>query len=228
MRQNSWPLAVSSLLLGLAAADVAAQHDHHAPPAGGRTEEPSPLFNAADIEFLQHMIVHHEQAIVMALLVPSRTEREEFVRFASYVKRGQAAEIQSMRSLLDLAADRGMIVGEPDLRGDPPMAGMLSSARIDALSAATGAEFERLWLEGMIYHHQGALDMAHAQQQQQLESGRQPFEISVLVEEILVEQYAEITKMRAWLAWWGLVDPNVNERGDAPRAPRSSDRSPRA
>jgi uncharacterized protein (DUF305 family) len=155
----------------------------------------------------------------MALLVPTRTEHEEFVRFASYVRRGQAAEIESMQSLLDIAADRGIAVGEHDLHGDPPMRGMLSQAQIDALVAATGEEFERLWLDGMIYHHQGAIDMAHVQQQQQLESGRQPFEISVLVEEILIEQYAEITKMRAWLAEWGLADASVNDRAAAPRAP---------
>jgi uncharacterized protein (DUF305 family) len=112
-----------------------------------------------------------------------------------------------MQSLLDLAADRGVVVGAHELRGDPPMPGMLSRAQIDALASATGIEFERLWLEGMIYHHQGAIDMALAQQQQQLESRRQPFEISVLVEEILVEQQAEITKMRAWLDDWGRGGP---------------------
>jgi uncharacterized protein (DUF305 family) len=200
-------LLASSLLLGLASAAATAQHDHRTPAAAAHPHEENPLFNAADIEFLQHMIVHHEQAVVMSLLVPERTERDEFVRFASYVRRGQAAEIESMQSLLDLAADRGVVVGAHELRGDPPMPGMLSRAQIDALASATGIEFERLWLEGMIYHHQGAIDMALAQQQQQLESRRQPFEISVLVEEILVEQQAEITKMRAWLDDWGRGGP---------------------
>jgi uncharacterized protein (DUF305 family) len=204
MRANVRPLLAPSLVLGLASAVALAQHEHHASPADAEPQGQGALFNAADIEFLQHMIVHHEQAVVMALLVPTRTERDELVRFASYVRRGQAAEIEAMRSLLDLAADRGVVVGDHGLHGDPPMTGMLSSARIEGLASATGALFERLWLEGMIYHHQGAIDMAHAQQQQQLESGRQPFEISVLVEEILVEQQAEITKMRAWLAEWGL------------------------
>jgi uncharacterized protein (DUF305 family) len=200
-------LLASSLLLGLASAAATAQHDHRTPAAAAHPHEENPLFNAADIEFLQHMIGHHEQAVVMSLLVPERTERDEFVRFASYVRRGQAAEIESMQSLLDLAADRGVVVGAHELRGDPPMPGMLSRAQIDALASATGIEFERLWLEGMIYHHQGAIDMALAQQQQQLKSRRQPFEISVLVEEILVEQQAEITKMRAWLDDWGRGGP---------------------
>lgn len=195
-------MLAASLLLGLASAALA-QHAHDAPTA----TVPAALFNEADLEFLQHMIVHHEQGVEMALLVPPRTDREEFVRFASYVRRGQAAEIESMESLLELAADRGMRVSEHALHGDPPMAGMLSSAQMRALAAATGVEFERLWLEGMVYHHEGAIDMANAQQRQQLESGRQPYEISVLVEEILVEQFAEITKMRAWLVEWGLAGP---------------------
>jgi uncharacterized protein (DUF305 family) len=207
VRSKATPLFASSVLLGLASATVAAQHDHHTPPAAAHAHDEATLFNAADIEFLQHMIVHHEQAVVMSLLVPERTERNEFVRFASYVRRGQAAEIESMQSLLDLAADRGIAIGEHGLHGDPPMPGMLSQAQIDALASVTGIEFEQLWLEGMIYHHQGAIDMALAQQQQQLESRRQPFEISVLVEEILVEQQAEITKMRAWLDDWGRGGP---------------------
>ena len=198
-------LLATSLLLGVSST-VAAQHEHHA-PAAASGEASTALLNEADLTFLKHMIVHHEQAVVMSVLVPSRTERDEFVRFASYVRRGQAAEIEAMRALLGLAADRGMVATGHELQGDPPMAGMLSSLQMRALESATGAEFERLWLEGMIYHHRGAIDMAHAQQQQQLDGGRQPYEVGVLVEEILLEQLAEITKMRAWLVEWGLTEP---------------------
>ena len=202
---------MATLLLGPASVAMG-QHDHDAPAAASAAASLA-LFNDADLAFLQHMIVHHEQAVGMSLLVSSRTDREELVRFASYVRRGQAAEIEAMRALLGLAADRGIVVTRHELHGDPPMAGMLSSAQMRALEPATGAEFERLWLEGMIYHHQGAIDMAHAQQQQQLESHRQPYEISVLVEEILVEQQAEIAKMQAWLVEW------VSDRRAGPRAP---------
>ncbi|MDE0362360.1 MAG: DUF305 domain-containing protein, partial [Rhodospirillaceae bacterium] len=97
------------------------------------------------------------------------------------------------------------------LHDDPPMAGMLSSAQMDALAAASGDEFERLWLEGMIYHHQGAIDMSHAQQHQQLAIGRRPYGLGVLVEEIIVEQRAEITKMRDWLEVWELANPRARE-----------------
>lgn len=197
MRTTHDALRVRALVVGLGAlmsAVVVAQQDGRAP-----------IFNDGDLLFLHHMSLHHEQAVVMSSLVPERTDRDEFVRFAGYVGRAQAAEIALMQSLLDLAADRGMEVPDHGQHGDPPMAGMLSTAQIDALTAARNAEFERLWLEGMIVHHQGAIDMARRQQRQQSESGRRPYGLAVLVEEILVEQRAEITKMRAWLNDWGLA-----------------------
>jgi uncharacterized protein (DUF305 family) len=195
-------------IVALAAASAWGQeqpgHEHAGPsPAeGGETA----IYNAADLMFLHHMIIHHAQAVVMAPMVAEHTDREEFVRFADYVGRGQAAEIDLMQSLLDLAAARGLDVPQGRPPGDPPMDGMLSSAQMAALAAATGAEFERLWLEGMIYHHQGAIDMGYAQQRQQLATGRRPFGLSVLVEDIIVEQRAEITRMRGWLDAWGLSD----------------------
>lgn len=215
---------ISLLCVGLALAvsgDSAAQdHDHanSAAAAGDAAAEgaaggsavamaqsPALLFNAGDLRFLQHMIVHHEQAVVMAALVPERTDRPEFNRFTDYVGRAQAAEIGLMQSLLDLAGVRGIELPEPMLHGDPPMTGMLSSAQMAELEAASGEEFERLWIEGMIYHHQGAIDMGQAQQRQQLATGRRPYGLAPLVEDIIEEQRAEITRMRDWLEEWGLA-----------------------
>jgi uncharacterized protein (DUF305 family) len=140
----------------------------------------------------------------MAALVPSRTRREEFVRFARYVDGAQRAEIDQMQALLRMASDRGIAIPRHEMLADPPMAGMLSKAQMAALRAASGAQFERLWLQGMIYHHEGALDMAREQQQHQFETGRQPYGIDVMVDDILVTQRAEITRMRGWLEQWGL------------------------
>jgi uncharacterized protein (DUF305 family) len=163
------------------------------------------LYPQEDLLFLSHMIVHHRQALELAALVPSRTGREELIRFARQVDGAQRAEIDQMESLLALAADRGMTVPHHDPHADPPMPGLLPKAQMDAAAAATGAAFERLWLEGMIVHHEGALTMGRAQQRRQAESGRQPYGIDVLVDEILVVQRAEITKMKAWLTQWGLA-----------------------
>lgn len=167
----------------------------------------APLYTEDDLMFLTHMIMHHEQALEMAALVPSRSHRDEFVRFARYVDGAQRAEIDQMKSLLQMASDRGIPIPHHEMLGDPPMAGMLSKAQMAALAAATGAEFERLWLQGMIYHHEGALDMAREQQRQQFETGRHPYGIDVMVDDILNVQRAEITKMRGWLDQWGLSAP---------------------
>jgi len=192
--------------LCLASPAVIAQHEDHAMPVAPSSLESAGLYNEQDLLFMLHMIVHHEQALVMADLVPERTERAEFIRFARYVKRAQAAEIGLMQSLVELAESRGISIPEHELHGDPPMAGMLSSAQMAALAAAGGPEFDRLWMEGMIYHHQGAIDMARLQQDQQLANERRPYGLDVLVEDIVEEQRAEIAKMRDWLAEWGLTD----------------------
>jgi uncharacterized protein (DUF305 family) len=170
--------------------------------ASARAPAEDALYTEQDLLFLTHMIVHHEQALELAALVPSRTTREELIRFARYIDGAQRAEIEQMKSLLRIAAERGMRIPEHHLHGDPPMPGMLSSAQMAALKAANGAKFERLWLEGMIRHHEGALDMGRAQQKHQFETGRRPYGIDVLVDEILVVQRAEIRKMRSWLEQW--------------------------
>jgi uncharacterized protein (DUF305 family) len=178
--------AIALLWMGLVTAPASAQE----------------LYTKDELLFLSHMIQHHEQAVELAALVPSRSEREEFIRFARNVDIGQRAEIDQMKSLLHLATERGLEIPHHDSHADPPMAGMLSKAQMAALAAANGAAFERLWLKGMIYHHEGALAMGREQQQRQFESGRQPFGIDVLVDDILVVQRGEITRMRAWLEQW--------------------------
>ena len=185
------------LLLGVAAAGLSAQTPGRGPA----------LYTDEELLFLSHMIAHHEQALALAALVPTRTMREELIRFARQVDRGQRAEIDQMKSLIALAADRGLKVPDHALHSAEPMPGLLSKARMDAIAAAKGPPFDRVWLEGMIEHHEGALTMGRAQQRRQFDSGRQPFGIDVLVDEILVVQRAEITAMNEWRRSWGLLPP---------------------
>jgi uncharacterized protein (DUF305 family) len=185
------------LLLAVFSAGVHAQTPGRAPA----------LYSNEDLLFLSHMVVHHEQALELAALVPARTTREELKAFARLVDRGQRVEIDQMKSLLALAAERGIALPEHALHGSEPMPGVLSKTRMDAIAAARGASFDRLWLEGMIEHHEGALTMGREQQRRQFESKRQPYGIDVLVDDILVVQRGEITKMKAWLTAWGLSKP---------------------
>jgi uncharacterized protein (DUF305 family) len=185
--------AAALLLIGLAAAGICAH------------ERDEALYGPEDLTFLTHMIVHHEQALELAALVPSRAKHQQLIRFARYLDGAQRAEIDQMKGLLDLASQRGLDIPHHPMLDDPPMAGMLSKAQMRAVDAATGAEFERLWLQGMIYHHQGGLDMARAQQQRQFESGRRPYGIDVLADDIVEVQRGEITRMKGWLTEWGLL-----------------------
>jgi uncharacterized protein (DUF305 family) len=165
-------------------------------------ESGAPLYAPEDLMFLSHMIVHHEQALELTALVPARSKREEFLRFARYLEGAQQTEIDHMRGMLELAEERGLTIPHHEMHGDPPMAGMLSKAQMAAIRAASGVEFERLWLEGMILHHEGAVAMALREQQRSFETGRRPYGIDTMLDEILVVQRAEITKMRGWVREW--------------------------
>jgi len=197
---------VALALLAVVAAGSAwsQEHQHGAAPAAPAAGANAPLFTQQDLMFLTHMVMHHEQALEMTAMVPSRSKREEFIRFARYLDGGQRTEIDHMKGLLKIAEERGIEIPHHEMTGDPPMAGMLSKAQMAALKAATGPEFEKLWLQGMIYHHQGALDMAREMQERQFETGRQTFGIDVLVDDITEVQRAEINKMKTWLVQWGL------------------------
>ncbi|MEP7312043.1 MAG: DUF305 domain-containing protein [Pseudomonadota bacterium] len=168
----------------------------------GTSALPATLHTQADLQFLSHMIVHHQQALDLCALVPSRSSREELHRYARYLNDAQRAEIDHMQGLLRQAEERGAVIPEEHLHDDPPMAGMLSKARMTAIAAARGGEFEQLWLQGMILHHQGAVDMALAQQEAQFRSAHQPWGVDVLVDDMLTVQRAEIHKMQIWLKDW--------------------------
>ena len=192
-------------LLASAACAGAAHGDSMQGAAPAPITAVATLYSEDDLSFLTHMIMHHEQALEMAALVPARSQREEFLRFARYVDTAQRAEIAQMRSLLELARERGLPIPQHEMHGDPPMAGMLSRAQMAALAAASGPRFEKLWLTGMIYHHQGALDMARAVQEREFATHRQPYGIDVLVDDILNVQRGEIARMQGWLVQWGLT-----------------------
>lgn len=173
--------------------------------ANAQQDGTPPLYTDQDMMFLINMITHHQQAVDMSAMVPGRKVPEEFRAFTEQVGRGQAAEIRIMESMLELAASRGLDAPMERTGHDHQhMQGMLTPQQMEELEAAQGDEFLRLWLEGMIYHHQGAIIMANAQQQHQRESGRRPYGLSHLVEEIIVVQRAEINQMSGWLDEWEL------------------------
>ena len=113
---------------------------------------------------MQHMIMHHAQAVEMTALIDSHTENKDLRTLGARISRSQADEIKFMKRWL---AARGESTSAP-LHNMPGMdmsqhemlmPGMLTAKQMDALKKAKGAEFDRLFLRGMIQHHNGALTM---------------------------------------------------------------------
>ncbi|MBW8303638.1 MAG: DUF305 domain-containing protein [Brevundimonas sp.] len=165
-------------------------------------------FVEADARFMQHMIVHHAQAVEMVDLMQTRASTEAVRRLGDRIAQSQAAEIALMR---DWLSGRGLPTTAADLHAGhhgaghgsadpdvPLMPGMLSPARMAALAAARGPEFDRLFLEGMIRHHQGALDMVEALLDDP-EAGEDPM-LSDFTSSVTADQSAEILRMQSILS----------------------------
>lgn len=116
-------------------------------------------FTPADVAFMQGMIGHHGQAIEMTALLPARTSSDNMRKLAQRIEVSQADEITMMQ---DWLRTRGQPLPDPHAmhrHGAALMPGMLSAGEMTRLEQAKGAEFDRLFLEGMIKHHGGALTM---------------------------------------------------------------------
>jgi uncharacterized protein (DUF305 family) len=113
---------------------------------------------AADVRFMQGMIGHHAQAVEMVALVAARTTNQDLRRLALRIEISQNDEMQMMR---DWLTRRGEPLPDPHAHhtAHGQMPGMLTAEQMARLEAARGAAFDRLFLEGMIQHHQGALTM---------------------------------------------------------------------
>lgn len=124
-----------------------------------------PPRSSADVDFMQGMILHHAQAVEMTAMIASHTDNKDLHSLGARISSSQSDEIKFMKRWL---ATRGQSVPSP--RADMPgmdmshdtmglMPGMLTPEQMDALRKAKGAEFDHLFLVGMIQHHGGALTM---------------------------------------------------------------------
>ena len=112
----------------------------------------------ADVKFMQGMIGHHAQAVEMVALIADRTATEDLKRLGLRIQVSQEDEMDMMRKWLEV---RGQKIPGPHAHHEPGgfMPGMLTSEEMAQLAAAKGKEFDRLFLQGMIKHHGGALTM---------------------------------------------------------------------
>ena len=112
----------------------------------------------ADVKFMQGMIGHHAQAVEMVALIADRTASEDLKRLGLRIQVSQEDEMNMMRRWLEV---RGEKIPGPHAHHEPGgfMPGMLTSEEMAQLAAAKGKEFDRLFLQGMIKHHGGAITM---------------------------------------------------------------------
>ena len=175
---NSTSATATESASASASTDVAAEH------------------NDQDTTFAQMMIIHHEGAIEMSQLAVQRADNPEVVALAERIAEAQGPEIDEMTAWLgawgeDISPDDhgGMDMGGMD------MDGMSQEEMMTQLDGPAGDEFDRAFLDAMIAHHEGAIEMS----EQQVADGQNPDAVA-LAEKIIEDQRAEITEMREILA----------------------------
>lgn len=175
------------------------------PGEAARTLSPDEIeiddpWNHADVAFVQMMIPHHAQALEMSDLAVTRAEDPRVVRLADRIQAAQRPEILTMAAWLE---ERGVDVpraGEDPAsydhgeHGHNSMHGMLTPAQMTELEKASGAEFDRLFLAGMIRHHEGAVAMA-----QDVARDGAHVRVSELAADVIVGQQDEIEIMERML-----------------------------
>ena len=166
-------------------------------PSGTQTAANGDVFNEADVTFANDMIPHHAQAIEMVTLTDGRPLDPDVAQLASQIRDAQVPEVETMT---DWLTAWGKEIPETSLDHtnaghdmddmDTDMPGMMSSAEMDALVSAADAEFQDMWLEMMLEHHQGAIEMAKTE----AANGKYADAVS-LAESIEAAQEAEIEQI---------------------------------
>jgi len=142
-------------------------------PAARHTAANGDIYNDADVTFAQQMIPHHAQAIEMADMTRGRELNPEVAALADQIMAAQTLEIEAMTAWLtawaeevpETSRDHANAHGDgqmPDMSDEMP--GMMSPEEIDVLESAPEGEFQAMWLEMMVEHHEGAIEMAQAEQ----------------------------------------------------------------
>ena len=191
-------LAAVALAVSMSSCGTTTDDDHGGQGHGTSAEADGP-HNAADLTFAEQMIPHHQQAIELVDLLPGRTANAEVVELAGKIRDAQQPEITTMTGWIEQWQPKdGGTTTEHHGSGHQPgmagMAGMVDNATMTKLKAASGPEFDKLWLTAMIAHHEGAIEMARTEL-----SGGQNEQAKELAQQIIDGQQAEITQMKTML-----------------------------
>jgi uncharacterized protein (DUF305 family) len=197
-------LTAAAAALFVSSCSGSANDGHSEHQQGSETSAPSAAaqpagFNADDIAFATNMIPHHQQAVDMSAMVPERSTNPEVIKLAGDISAAQGPEKETLKVLLVQWKEGGS--DDPD--GQSPeghdghgmnMQGMIDDATMSRLEALKGAEFDELWLQSMIDHHRGAIEMANAE----IANGANA-DAKNLAQQIVAAQQAEIGQMKQML-----------------------------
>ncbi len=150
-------------------------------------------YNADDVAFATNMIPHHQQAVELSALAPDRSTNQELIALSNQISAAQQPEIETMKVFLVQWKEN------PDTNSGhgghgQAMQGMVDEPTMTTLQSLNGAEFDKLWLESMISHHQGAIEMAKAE----IANGENVDAIG-LAKSIVTAQETEIGQMKQML-----------------------------
>jgi uncharacterized protein (DUF305 family) len=181
------------------AAASAAAHEHGSGAAVRAT------VNAADVHFMSGMIPHHAQAVLIAGWAPSHGASPEVQRLCERIVVAQRDEIQLMQNWLrekgqpvPEATSMRMRMNMGGMVHDMLMPGMLTDEQLKALDASRGREFDRLFLQAMIRHHQGAISMVD--DLEAADGSRQDETVFRFSQDVYADQTTEIRVMQQMLA----------------------------
>ena len=181
--------ALSTLLVAACGTSLAPSAPTAAPPESATVV--SADHNEADIAFVQGMIPHHEQAVEMSQLAADRASSPQVKELAATIEAAQAPEIEQMRGFLAAwGVEEDSSMGGMH-QGGVGMPGMMSGQQMGGLDQANGAAFDRMFLQMMVLHHEGAVTMARTE----LSDGQNP-QAKALAQAIIDAQTAEIAQMQ--------------------------------
>ena len=173
--------------------------EEHRTDAGSSDESAGtaqpPGFNADDYAFATNMIPHHQQAIELSALVPERSTNQELIALANQITAEQQPEINALRVFLVQWDENPEDNASHGTSGHhDQMQGMVDDATMAKLGSLKGTEFDTLWLQSMIGHHQGAIEMAKAEV-----ANGQNVDIKQMAQTMIGAQQAEIDQMNQML-----------------------------
>jgi uncharacterized protein (DUF305 family) len=192
-------LVAALVLSACGTADTAPPSGTHPSASVANSPAASKTKNEADVVFASMMIPHHAQAVSMADMALKQATNPKVKALASKIKEAQGPEIERMSGWLTgwgapvPSADGGSEMSGMEGMGDQT-GGMMSAKEISNLNKATGAAFDRMWLQMMVKHHQGAVVMAKTA----LDQGANP-EAKKLAKSIIDGQSTEIAEMNSIL-----------------------------